>query len=563
VSTFIVRHDDYVVYSNSHRAVRRVIDTATGFTPSLHAALDFRYVTTILPPLTADNGGYVFASEAFIKRLVGPAAKISEKRRLECFNNLVMLNNASLFYRLEYGRSPQSLNELTQKRFIDPGRIVCPHGGAYAVDAASDTCTCSAHNRLRYLTPNVELQVLKVSDTEAGEYDRYKKRYAAFWQKAFDPIAVRVTASDRVKLEACVLPFANGSLYTLLRNVLDKNPQPLETAEIAPSAIASVVMVPGRKHIAQVLTVVPGVRETLAADPTLTDMKWLGDCIGLHFCDGEMILQLDPTRLQAANLPLVGDVPLPARAAAGALLLAMNLPVYVTVDVDNPASAARLLEQISQQVFLQRNQLTPGVTTSMDAYRMPDYKGHAIYVLSGRLYALQLRLHVALVGTQLVAATKPEILREVIDASQGESSQGAAAAHMLLRLNRHGLSRMWDDLQLYWAEKSRVACHGNVMAISNLCNLYDVPTSDVARLSEAKYGVRYFCPGHGDYRFDPDQSQVVCRVHGNREHSRQQPPSDGKSFFAQFMAHFDEITAALRFEDEALITTVDIVPSKP
>jgi hypothetical protein len=134
---------------------------------------------------------------------------------------------------------------------------------------------------------------------------------------------------------------------------------------------------------------------------------------------------------------------------------------------------------------------------------------------------------------------------------------------MLFRLNRRGLNRMWDDLQLYWAEKSRVACHRNIIAIGTLCKLYDVPASEVAKLSEAKYGVRYFCPGHGDYRFDPDQSQVVCSVHGNREHSRQQPPSDGKSFFAQFMAHFDEITAALRFEDEALITTVDIVPSKP
>ena len=41
-----------------------------------------------------------------IRRLVGPAAKISEKRRLQCYNNLVMLNNASLFYRMENGRSP-------------------------------------------------------------------------------------------------------------------------------------------------------------------------------------------------------------------------------------------------------------------------------------------------------------------------------------------------------------------------------------------------------------------------------------------------------------------------
>ena len=69
------------------------------------------------------NAGYFFASESFIRRQVAPAEKISEKRRLQCFNNLVMLNNASLMYRLENGRSPKSLSELITDRFVDP----CPY----------------------------------------------------------------------------------------------------------------------------------------------------------------------------------------------------------------------------------------------------------------------------------------------------------------------------------------------------------------------------------------------------------------------------------------------------
>ena len=213
VSCFVVRHEGYAIYSNSHRAIRQVIDTLAGIAPSLHDALDYRYVTTILPPAKAGNCGYFFGSEAMIRRLIGPAAKISEKRRIQCYNNLVMLNNASLFYRMEYGRSPTSLSELIEGRFIDPQKIVCPHGGAYALDAAHDTCTCSLHNRLKYLTPNAELTVLNVSKEEAAEYERYKQRYEAFWQKAFDPIAMRITAGPRMKLETCVLPFANGSFY--------------------------------------------------------------------------------------------------------------------------------------------------------------------------------------------------------------------------------------------------------------------------------------------------------------------------------------------------------------
>jgi len=562
VSSFIVRHDDWVVYSNSHRAVRRVVDTAAGLEPALYDAIDYRYVSTILPPEPEENSGYVFASEAFIKHLVGPTSKISEKRRLECYNNLVMLNNASLFYRLEYGRSPGSLTELIDKRFIEPKKIVCPHGGAYAVDAESDTCTCSAHNRLRYLTPNVELSLLKVSEAEAAEYERYKQRYAAFWQKAFDPIAMRITLGTRVKVETCVLPFANGSFYRELRAGLAKNPQPLSTARIAPSAVMSLVTVPGRENLAGMLRSVPGVTETLLADPTLTDMKWLGDRVEIHFCDGETILQVDPTKLRATSVPFVGNVPVETQAMVASLLMGLKLPVYVAVEVENRDSAARLLEQLSQQMFLQRSQMMPGIETNADGYRLPDYKGHAIYVFSGQLYALKLRLHVALVDNQLVAATKPEVLREVIDAAAAEPEAAAEPAHALLRFNRRGLDRMWDDLQLFWAEKSRVACHRNIISIYNFCKLYDVPADEVPELSEAKYGIRYFCPDSGRYIFDAERSQVLCTVHGNREHSRQHPPEDGKSYFAQFLENLEEITAKLRFRDDALIATLEIEQSE-
>lgn len=561
VSAFVVRHENYVIYSSSHRAIRKIIDTAIGMADSLHDALDYRYVTTILPPESAPQRGYFFASEALIKRLVGPAAKISEKRRLQCFNNLVMLNNASLFYRLEYRRSPASLSDLIEGRFVDPTKVVCPHGGAYAFDAENDTCTCSLHNRLKYLTPNVELSVLSVSKQEAAEYERYKQRYAGFWQKAFNPIAVRITVGDRMKFEACVLPFANGSFYRELREMVDKNPRPLPTSQIAPSAVMSVMLVPGRRHIAEILNSVPGVADTLQADPTLTDLQWLGDRVGLHFCDGQMILQIDPASLQPTNVPLIGNVPVEMQAMVGALVMAINMPVYATIDVENRDSAARLLQQLSQRIFLKRENLMPGIASRLDAYRLPDYKDHALYVFSAQIYALKLRLHVALVGDQLVAATKPEILREVIDASETPVDDSPAEAHMLLRLNRRGLDRLYDDVQLYWAEKSRIACHRNIISIYNLCNLYEIPIDEVARLSEAKYGVRYFCPDQGEYAMDTERHQVVCSVHGNREASRQNPRLDRQSSFAQFIENLDEIVASLRFEDDALITTVEIVRS--
>jgi len=557
VSSFVVEHNDYVIYSNSHRAIRRVVDAAVGASPALYDSLDYRYVTTLLPPAATANSGYFFVPEAMIRRLVGPAAKICEKRRLQCYNNLVMLNNASLFYRMEFGRSPKSLAELVQGRFIDADKIVCPHGGAYAYDPGRDACTCSLHNRLKYLTPIIELTVLGVSQNEATEYERYKQRYQAFWQGMFDPIALRITMDRCVKLETCVLPMANGSLYNQLRAMVDKTPRPLGTARIAPSALASLVMVPGRKAIGEQLRQVPGIAEVLRANPTLTDLAWLGDRVGLHVCDGDSILHVDLALLRPLDLPLLGNVSITQQGAAAALLAAVKMPVYMTIDVENRDQAAKLIEQLSQHVVLQGTNLG-GLRLSADAYRLPDYKGHPLYVFGVELYAIKLRLHVAVVGDQIVVATKPDLLREVIDASIAEDGRPPDAAHMLVRFNRRGLKRAYDDVQLYWEEKARTACNRNISSIYNLVNLYGVKIDDVPRLSEAKYGVRYFCPDDGDYRFDAEQNQVVCSVHGDREQSRQNPRPDRKASFARFIENLAALSVSLRFQDDALLTTVEI-----
>ncbi|MDV6029620.1 MAG: hypothetical protein F9B45_05845 [Phycisphaera sp. RhM] len=557
VSAFTTRHDDYYVFSNSHRAIRRIVDASLGEVDRLHDAADYRYISTLMPPSTDANSGYYFASDAFIRRIVAPAAKISQKRRVECFNNLVMQNNASLFFRLEYGRSPNSLSEMIEKRFIAADRITCPHGGAYAFDANSDTCTCSLHNRLRYLTPNAELSVLKVSDEEAAEYGRYKTRYQSFWQKVFDPVATRITVAPTMKLETCVLPMSGSTYYQDLRGLVDQNPQPIDVSTIAPSAVASMVMVPGRKNTAQYLMAIPGVSDVVTEDPTLTDLQWLGDRVSLHVCDGEIIFEIDPTLLSPIQLPIVGEAPAMWQALAGGLILTANMPVYATIDVENNEKAERLLEQFSQKAFLKGGQVGP-LPSKFDAYRLPDYRDHEMYVFSARLHAVALRLHIALVNDQLVLATKPEILREVIDASSNVSSQEPSQAQLMFRLNRQALNKLQDDVHLHWAEKSRLACHRNIISIHNFYQLYDAPIDQIAKLSEAKYGIRYFCPEDGEYSFDEGSSQVVCSVHGNRESSRQNPGLNPNSSSAKLIESIDQIIVYLRYEQEAMIATVEI-----
>ncbi len=48
VSSFSVRHEGHQIVSNSHRAIRRILDAVTGDIASLQDQLDYQYLTTLL-----------------------------------------------------------------------------------------------------------------------------------------------------------------------------------------------------------------------------------------------------------------------------------------------------------------------------------------------------------------------------------------------------------------------------------------------------------------------------------------------------------------------------------
>lgn len=556
VSSFVLRHGDFAIFSNSHVAIRKIVDCLAGQRPTLWDALDYRYLTALLPPQNDPGSGYFFVPEAFIKRMVGPAMKISEKRRLECFNNLVMINNASLFHRLELGKGASSLAELEKGRFIDMKNLFCPDGGTYAFDVAQDTATCSLHNRIKYLTPNAELNVLQVSNGEAQEYARYRENYRRFWQGFFDPIAVRLaTAGSSVRLETCVVPLANGSVYHDLQEWLHDTPKSIDTANSAKSTIATLGLTLGRDGIGQYLKGVPGIPEVLEADPTLTDLSWIGNGMTMNLCDGDLILEVDPGQLDARALGPWLSLPGQSLAAAG--LLCTSLPAWVAIEVTDRGRAEKFLEQLSSRIFLRSGYLQ-SIQTTFDAYRLPDYKEHAIYVMSYQVYALKVRLYVALVGDQLIAATRPFTLHEVIDALSAAAGGQNPVAHMTLRLNFRGLQQAKNDLELYWSEKARLACHSNIMSLYVLLRLYGVPLEELPRVSEAKYGVVYYCPDGGQYEYDAAREQVVCTVHGNRQASRLHSQDDRQTSFKKFFNPLNELNASLRFEEDGLFTVFEI-----
>jgi hypothetical protein len=110
------------VRSNSKAAFQRILETVQGKTADgkpvtrLGDTSEFAYIRTLYPRGAAEEDGLIYLSDPFIRRLVGPQVKITERRRMLCYNHLRMIGHAAMLYRTEHGKPPESIQALFESK---------------------------------------------------------------------------------------------------------------------------------------------------------------------------------------------------------------------------------------------------------------------------------------------------------------------------------------------------------------------------------------------------------------------------------------------------------------
>jgi prepilin-type processing-associated H-X9-DG protein len=230
---------DLHVRSNSRVGLERVLEAIQGKRPNGSAVRrlgdsdEFAYIRTLMPRGAKEEDGLVYLSDPFIRRLVGPQVKLTERRRMLCYNDLRMIGHAALLFRTEHGRAPASLAELEQAQCspgkFGQGNLACPDGGTYRLSDDGMTGVCSHHGPANSLTPCCESPVTEVNGEEADEYKAFLEEYNRYWRMYFDPIALRLQMTpERYRLETIVLPLIDNSIYTGMANALGGKPEPLD-----------------------------------------------------------------------------------------------------------------------------------------------------------------------------------------------------------------------------------------------------------------------------------------------------------------------------------------------
>jgi hypothetical protein len=250
------------VRSNSQAAFQRVLDAIKGKQEDgkavrrLGDSLEFAYIRTLMPRGAKEEDGFVYLSDPLIRRLVGPQLKLTERRRMLCYNHLRMINHADLLYRTEFGKAPESLEVLANTKcapgLFGEGPLACPDGGKYTLSADGMTGVCSHHGHSRSLTPCCEIPVKEVTREEAEEYKAFLQDYNQYWRTYFDPIALRLQITpERYRLETIVLPLIDNSIYTGLAHTLGGKAEPLDTLPVPKRNIFSVAVRVNKEHLLQ------------------------------------------------------------------------------------------------------------------------------------------------------------------------------------------------------------------------------------------------------------------------------------------------------------------------
>jgi hypothetical protein len=226
---------DLLVRSNSLPAFKRVLDAFLGRTPDGNAAPrlgesdEFRYVQTLMPRRGDNEAGFVYLSDPFIRHMVGPQLKLTERRRVLVYNHLRMIGHAALLFRTEFGRAPKSLEELAETKcapgVFGKGELAHPDGGSYSLSEDGMSGVCSIFGRAESLAPCIEHPVAEVTGREARDYESFLRSYREYWRTYFDPIAMRVQATPKqYRLETLILPLIDNSIYTDLAGALGGEP---------------------------------------------------------------------------------------------------------------------------------------------------------------------------------------------------------------------------------------------------------------------------------------------------------------------------------------------------
>jgi len=315
---------------------------------SLGRSAEFRYMLTRLP-VGPETRLYAYFSDPFIRRLVGPAVKIGQLRRLQAKLSLEEASAAALLYRLDGHAEAPTLDRLTAAGYL-PAE---PRFAGLAL-APDGTARSPAYGGILDLASISARPVETATAAEAKAYADYVRDYSRFWRQFFDPIAMRLDdrPGGELELTTFILPLLNSEMYDGLREILPSGREapPLRIPQVEP---APVMLLSANLPEKAWVKVVDGVSEGLAGfDPGVLDS--LGPGVHLAVRDSDPVIAVGSGDVMGALAMAPGGMRGGEMLFIPLALSVLTRPCSLLVETRAPEAVREALRQGSLAMLAQR-----------------------------------------------------------------------------------------------------------------------------------------------------------------------------------------------------------------
>jgi hypothetical protein len=233
---FFAQHEQWLILSTSRTEAAMALALAKNEADeSLGQSAEFRYMLAHLPKPT--QGLLVYLSDPFIRAMVGAKIKIAQYRRHQAKARLHLVTAGSLLYQMDQGKVAD-LAELLNLGYVKKEWLQSWEGDEITLDE-----TGIPHSRLygtlAQLTPISELSIETISTGERDAYRAYVENYSRFWRTFFDPIGIRISVSNPLRIETLILPLVQNSIYQNIQQVIGGKPVTMELPQLMPKPITT------------------------------------------------------------------------------------------------------------------------------------------------------------------------------------------------------------------------------------------------------------------------------------------------------------------------------------
>jgi hypothetical protein len=484
-AAYWARQGDMLGLSTSRGELDRVLMLAnTTAAESLGRSAEFRYMLTELP-VRSETRALAYLSDPFIRRMVGPAVKIGQLRRMRARADMEMITAGVLLARLDGHRDKPDLTRLIDLGYVPRGvtagnyrlqddlSVVSPRWGTPAEMIAIDTASIDT-----------------VTGAESRAYQSYINEYSQYWRQYFDPIAMRLddAPGGALELSTFILPLIDSQLYNQLRGII-------ETREHGPALRVPVVTPEPVFQISLNMTDETWVGISGGWSDLFTQYTGISPAIfdvlgpGLHIAlqDADPIIALGTADLLGAfggtAFGRSADFMIPAA------LSVLTRPCKIFVELQDPQRALDLLRRAARGgASGERREFRAGVS-----FRQVDGRDAWIYTL-GVPGIATIRLGLEVQNGYLVFSNIP--WSQPVEVTSVEPRQlNGAAMHVAPDGVRQGLAGLFATQ----AEQNQVAALSSMASLLPLLQAVSATPEDAASLHAALFGSRPLHPGRGSW----------------------------------------------------------------